>query len=192
MKIWHLEYLMNPARCSEAEIQGAIEYYWPCLFYHYRLVLDSCKEVVSERWRPDIFAVEAGDPRLSKPTLLVGELKGVPPAGSLKDTLSQVTRYACDLHEQHPEAGLRLIIIGPWDHVARAGITQEEYAGYHVTAISLEWIADYLLSAVDDLLFWHARNPRLETNFQTPLDNHVFAIKAQDSYEEEDVKGQVT
>ena len=110
MTAW-IDRLLHPENYNEIDIQRTIEHYWPCLFRHYCLCPEVKNIVMPSTWMPDILAVETASEHGS---LLIVEMKGVPPFGGLESAVDQVTDYGRWYHQEHPGESIRLAVIGPW------------------------------------------------------------------------------
>ena len=149
-----IDRLIHPDRYTEREIQESIEHFWPCMFSQYQLFPREGILSMPSKWLPDIFAVETTSAHGS---LLIVELKGVPPAGTLESTVNQVIEYGQQYHARHPQESIRLAIIGPWREARLTPIIDRDE--YSVAVFSLHVIAEMLLEFADDLLLHSVTSP---------------------------------
>lgn len=153
MIMW-LNRLVSIEDYSEAEIQQAIEHFWPCLFQRYELCTHLRREAMPGTWRPDILAAET---KTRYGSTLIIELKGFRPSSSFVSTIDQVITYGLQFHRKYPGAAVRLVVIGPWT------LTEEERRvrslGYTVQVLSLQRIGADLSKLAADMLLWSAKSP---------------------------------
>lgn len=102
----YIDELLFPEDYNEIDIQREIQ-------ENSDIIFPGCKSispyVVDASWKPDLFYLGAG-----KKYVIIGEIKGSPPANKFDDAFDQLLGYVNRFTVWYPDLPVKAILFGPW------------------------------------------------------------------------------